>query len=166
MAGKALVSTERMVALLRAAKAARTDPDTFIIARTDARDVEGLDAALRRGERYLAAGADGLFIESPRNVEELARIGRAFDAPLMANMLEGGKTPILKPKELGAMGYRIVIYGITLLVRMTRVMREALADLKSGELALMGTGVGFGEFQEIVDVPRWSRLEDAHAAAD
>jgi 2-methylisocitrate lyase-like PEP mutase family enzyme len=162
MAGKSIVPGERMAAQIRAAKAACSDPDTFIIARTDARDVEGLDAALRRAERYLRAGADGLFIEAPRDLDELARIGRAFDVPLMANMLEGGKTPILKPADLADLGYRIVVYGISLLVRITRVMQEALADLKSGELGLVGTGVGFAEFQRIIDVERWSRIEDAH----
>jgi 2-methylisocitrate lyase-like PEP mutase family enzyme len=73
-------------------------PDTFIIARTDAREVYGLDEALRRGEAYLEAGADGLFIEAPVSLDELERVGRTFRVPQLANMLEGGRTPMLPPR--------------------------------------------------------------------
>ena len=95
--GKRLLSTEQMEANIRAAAENRFNPETFIIARTDAREVFDLDEALRRGERYIRAGADGLFIEAPVNVDELERIGRAFDVPQLANMLEGGRTPFLTP---------------------------------------------------------------------
>ena len=99
IAGKALVSTEEMSAKIKAAARERIHPDTFIIARTDAREVHGMDEALRRGEAYLKAGADGLFIEAPTSIEEMALIGRTFDVPQLANMLEGGRTPILKPAD-------------------------------------------------------------------
>src|SRR5262249_17411961 len=113
--GKRLLSTEQMEANIRAAAENRINPETFIIARTDAREVYDLDEALRRGERYIRAGADGLFIEAPVNVGELERIGRAFDKPQLANMLEGGRTPVLTPAELEQIGFRIAIYGISLL---------------------------------------------------
>ncbi|MGA2991017.1 MAG: isocitrate lyase/PEP mutase family protein [Candidatus Korobacteraceae bacterium] len=159
MAGKSVIPAAEMEAKLRAAAGERLNPDTFIIARTDARAIHGMDEALRRGERYLKAGADGLFIESPETIEELGVIARAFDAPQLANMLEGGRTPILKPVELQQLGFKMVIYGITLLMRITRVMQQALADLKSGELALFGTGVGWEEYKRIVGFDRWSAIE-------
>lgn len=162
IAGKALVSTAEMCAKIRAAAGERMNPDTFIIARTDAREVIGLDEALRRGEAYLKAGADGLFIEAPVDVEEMRTIGRAFDAPLLANMLEGGRTPILRPAELEELGFRMVIYGISLLMRITRVMREALADIVSGELKQVGSGVSFEEYKAIVGMPAWSAIEDRY----
>ena len=121
-----------------------------------------MDEALRRGERYLRAGADGLFIEAPVSVEEMEQIGRAFDVPLLANMLEGGRTPILKPRELEALGFRIVIYGISLLMRATRTMQETLADIREGEMKLSGTGVSFEEYKNIVGMREWSRLEDRY----
>ncbi|MDE2605928.1 MAG: isocitrate lyase/PEP mutase family protein [Burkholderiales bacterium] len=162
IAGKALVSTEEMCGKIRAAAGERMNPETFLIARTDAREVHDLDEALRRGEQYLRAGADGLFIEAPVSVEEMERIGRAFDVPLLANMLEGGRTPILRPAQLEELGFRIVIYGISLLMRITRTMRETLADIASGELRLSGSGVGFEDYKKIVGMPAWSRIEDEY----
>lgn len=166
IAGKDLLSCEDMEARIRAAAENRLNRDTFIIARTDAREVYSMDEALRRSERYARAGADGIFIEAPESVEELARVGEALKGiPLMANMLEGGRTPILRPAELEALGFRIVIYGISLLMRITRTMQLALDDIKSGELKLVGTGVGFEEYKRIVDFPRWAALEDRYAPA-
>src|SRR5690606_33197091 len=104
-----------MEAKLRAAVSERMNPDTFILARTDARTVNGLDDALRRAECYLAAGADGIFIEALETMEELALVGRSFDVPIMANPLEGGKSPSLRPAEYGELGFSIIGYGITLL---------------------------------------------------
>ncbi len=162
IAGKALVDTAEMEGKIRAAAGERMRPDTFIIARTDAREVVGMDEALRRGERYLRAGADGLFIEAPVSVEEMRQIGRAFDVPLLANMLEGGRTPILKPVELEELGFRIVIYGISLMMRATRNMQETLKDIASGQMALTGTGVSFEEYKSIVGMDDWSRIEDKY----
>jgi 2,3-dimethylmalate lyase len=162
IAGKALVETSEMESKIRAAAGERVNPGTFLIARTDAREVVGMDEALRRGERYLRAGADGLFIEAPVSVEEMERIGKAFDVPLLANMLEGGRTPILKPAELEALGFRIVIYGISLLMRATRNMQETLCDILAGEMKLTGTGVSFEEYKDIVGMREWSRIEDRY----
>ncbi|MBX3608721.1 MAG: isocitrate lyase/PEP mutase family protein [Hydrogenophaga sp.] len=164
IAGKELLPCEEMERRIRAAAEQRRDPRTFIIARTDAREVIGMDEALRRGERYARAGADGIFIEAPESVAELEHVGRALaGVPLMANMLEGGRTPILKPAELEAMGFRIAIYGISLLMRIVRTMQASLADLHSGELKLVGTGVGFEEYKRIVGFPRWAGIETQYS---
>lgn len=164
ISGKALVSSQDMESRIRAACAERMNADTFIIARTDAREVHGMDEALRRGERYLRAGADGLFIEAPQSVEELRLVGETFDAPLLANMLEGGRTPILKPAQLEELGFRIVIYGISLMMRAVRNMQETLADIREGSMRLSGTGVGFEEYKQIVGFPDWARVEDRYRA--
>ena len=157
LAGKRIVSAEHMAAKIRAAVAARDS--LFIVARTDARSIHGMDEALRRGERYLEAGADAIYIESPETEQELEHIGRAFESLNMASMLEGGKTPIMKPADLHAMGYNIVIYGITLLMRITRTMQTALEDLWSERLELVGSGVSFQEYMRIVGLDRWSAIE-------
>jgi len=163
IAGKTLLSTEDMETRIRAAAENRLNPDTFIIARTDAREVYDLDEALRRGERYAKAGADGIFIEAPESIEELETIGKSLDATLMANMLEGGRTPILRPAELEQLGFRIVIYGINLLMHATRTMSECLEDIRSGELRLTGRGVSFEEYKRIVGFYDWAALEDRYA---
>ena len=160
MAGKAVVPVEVMEAKIRAAAAARQNKDFFLLARTDARAVEGLDAALRRGERYLRAGADGLFVESPETVAELESIGRAFDVPQLCNMLEGGRTPILSCQELHQMGFSMILHGITLLMRAARTMAETLADLKQDRLDPTKAGVTFEEYKSIVRYSTWAEIED------
>ncbi|MCO5091265.1 isocitrate lyase/PEP mutase family protein [Bosea sp. (in: a-proteobacteria)] len=160
MAGKVLVPTETMEAKLRAAAAAREDKEFFIIARTDARDVEGLDAAFRRAERYLKAGADGLFIESPRSVEELGKIGGSFGVPHLANMLEGGVTPILSNAELGEMGFSMIIHGINLLMRSARVMKETLAALREDKLKPDVNAVSFEEYKRLVGFGDWADIDN------
>jgi 2-methylisocitrate lyase-like PEP mutase family enzyme len=162
IAGKSLVSSAEMESKIRAAAGERSNPDTFIFARTDAREVYGIDEALRRGEKYLRAGADGLFIEAPVSVEEMALIGRSFDAPLLANMLEGGRTPILKPAELEAMGFRVVIYGISILMRYVKTIQETLLDIRSGELKLSGSGVSFDDYKRILGMDQWTSIEDRY----
>ena len=159
MAGKQVIPTEEMEAKIRAMAANRLNPDTFIVARTDARAIYGIDEALRRAERYARAGADGVFIESMLNEEEMARAVREVDIAHVANMLEGGITPILKPSVLAQIGYKIALYGITLLLRITRTMQVALADLKSGELKLVGSGTPFEEYTKIVGIERWRDIE-------
>jgi 2-methylisocitrate lyase-like PEP mutase family enzyme len=162
MAGKELLPVERMVANLRAAAGERLDARTFLIARTDAREVEGLDAALARGERYLRAGADGLFIEAPVDRAEMARITRELPAVHLANMLEGGRTPLLAPAELAALGFRIVLYGISLLMHAVRTMQAVLADIAGGDFALRGQGIGFEEYKRLVGMPAWSAIEERY----
>jgi 2-methylisocitrate lyase-like PEP mutase family enzyme len=162
IAGKQLLSTTRMEANIRAAAENRINADTFIIARTDAREVYGLDEALRRGERYARAGADALFIEAPINIDEMARIGRAFDVPQLANMLEGGRTPLLRPAEFEELGFRIAIYGISPLMHAVRAMRGVLGSLASGDIGFVGKGVGFEEYKTIVGFERWADIENRY----
>jgi len=148
-----------MEANIRAAAENRFNPETFIIARTDAREVFDLDEALRRGERYIRAGADGLFIEAPVNVDELERIGRAFDVPQLANMLEGGRTPFLTPADLEQPGFRLAIYGISLLTHAAQAMQRVLTGLAHGKIDFAGKGVGFEEYKSIVGFEHWAALE-------
>ena len=110
--GKKLISSGEMVGKVKAALDARVDQSTLIIARTDARAVEGLDAALDRAEAYREAGADVLFIEAPQSLDEMTRLCRQFQgrAPLLANMVEGGKTPIKSAAGLAELGYSIAIF--------------------------------------------------------
>jgi 2,3-dimethylmalate lyase len=146
---------------LRAAASARDSRETFLIARTDARAIHGLAEALRRGERYLKAGADGIFIEAPESPEELRKVGETFrHVPQIANMLEGGRTPLLAPTELHAMGFGMVAYPTSLIFRVAHTVGKALADMKAGTLSLEGEGVGFEDFKTIVGYQDWAKVED------
>ncbi|MGH7900047.1 MAG: isocitrate lyase/PEP mutase family protein, partial [Candidatus Binatia bacterium] len=130
MAGKSVIDAAEAAEKLAAAVAARSSEDFFLVARTDARAAHGLDATLRRGRLYLEAGVDALFIEAPESVEELAIIGKSFTAPLVVNMAEGGRTPILPPVELGRLGFAIVLYPATILLRQIHATEGALAALR------------------------------------
>jgi 2-methylisocitrate lyase-like PEP mutase family enzyme len=162
IAGKQLLSTMQMEANIRAAAENRINADTFIIARTDAREVYGLEESLRRGERYARAGADALFIEAPINIDEMARIGSAFDVPQLANMLEGGRTPLLRPAELEELGFRIAIYGISPLMHAVRATQGVLGSLAKGDIGFAGKGVGFEEYKTIVGFKRWADIENRY----
>lgn len=163
MAGKVVVPAEEMEAKVRAATSERMHPETFIWARTDARGPHGLDEAMRRAERYLRAGADSIFIEALRSVEEMETVSRAFDVPLQANPLEGGISPILKPEEYFRLGYKVIVYGINLLVQATKRMKLVLEDIRSGRFELTGTGASFQEFLSVVGFDDWAEVENRHA---
>jgi 2,3-dimethylmalate lyase len=162
IAGKRLLDPGQMEANIRAAAENRINSDTFIIARTDAREVYGLDEALRRGERYARAGADALFIEAPVSVEEMRIIGGTYDVPQLANMLEGGRTPLLRPSELEELGFRIAIYGISPLMHAVRAMQHVLSSLSEGDVSFAGGGVGFEEYKSIVGFDRWADIENRY----
>jgi len=168
MAGKDVIPAAEMVAKIKAAAGARRNKDFFLIARTDARAVHGLDEALRRGEQYLKAGADGIFIEAPQNVKELERVGAAFKGvPQIANMLEGGgQTPVLPPQELKAMGFAMAAYPTTLIFRVARTIERALKDIKDGKAIAGNDGVNFSEFKDITHYNEWARIEDEYRRAD
>jgi 2,3-dimethylmalate lyase len=119
-----------MVRKIEGAAASRNSPDFLIVARTDARTQHGLDEALRRGEAYAKAGADILFIESPESDEEMARIGRHFDVPVLANMADGGRTPILPRQRLEALGYRIAIFPATGFLATAKALSHVYGVLK------------------------------------
>ena len=164
MAGKEVIDADAMAAKLRAAVAARRGADLFIIARTDARAVHGLDEALRRAEIYLKAGADGLFIEAPQTIDELTQVGRTFQGvPQLANMVEGGgRTPVLPPQELYRLGFTMVAYPTSLIFRVARAIENALADLKAGRPAGKD-GVDFETFKDITSLAHWAEVEQRAA---
>jgi len=130
---KALVSAQEMVGKIKAATDARASPDTLIIARTDAVAVEGFERAIARAALYREAGADLLFIEAPRQREELARIGASMGrgTPLMANMVEGGKTPMLPSSELEALGFALVIFPGAIVRALAKAAEEFYGSLKA-----------------------------------
>jgi 2,3-dimethylmalate lyase len=167
MEGKQVIPAAEMVQKVRAAVAARTDPDFVIIARSDARAVEGLAAALERGRMYRDAGADVLFIEALVSEQEAEAAATAFaGVPLLFNWAEGGKTPPLPLPRLKELGYRIVIFPISTLLAATAAMRRILQ-----EIAIAGTPAGaldalpgFGEFLAFIGLPEVQQTEQRYAA--
>jgi len=129
LAGKAVVSTGEMARKIRAAVRARTDPDFLIVARTDARAVEGFAAAVERARAYLDAGADAIFPEALETAREFREFARQVRAPLMANMTEFGKSPLLSVRQLAAAGYRMVLFPLTAFRVSMRAAEECLRDL-------------------------------------
>lgn len=125
-----VVSLGEMVGKVHAAVAARTDPDLVIIARTDARAAQGLEDALSRARAYADAGADMIFVEAPRTVDEIARIASEIRTPLLINMFQGGKTPIVPPDKLEGLGYRLMIVPSDLQRAAIRAMQRAAQVLK------------------------------------
>lgn len=146
--GRRVIPTEDMVKKIRVAAESRHSADFLIIARTDARTALGLDEALRRAEAYAKAGADVLFVESPESVEEMRTIGRAFDLPLVANMVEKGRTPVLSRDDLQSLGYRLAIFPVTALLAALHAMTGVYAHLKdTGSSA--GTPVALHDFGDL-----------------
>ena len=129
-----------MVRKIQVASDARSSKDFLIIARTDARSALGLDEALRRAEAYALAGADVLFVESPETEDEMRKIGSSFDLPLLANMVEGGRTPVLSQAELEAIGYKLAIFPVTALLAATQAMKSVYETFKkTGSSASLAT---------------------------
>jgi methylisocitrate lyase len=131
LSGKALVDVPTMAAKLRAAVAARRDPDFVIVARTDARSVEGFEAAVARAQAYQAAGADGIFPEALESEAEFARFAEEVQVPLLANMTEFGRSPLLDFATLAGMGYRGVLYPLTAFRAAMKAATETLAELRT-----------------------------------
>ncbi|MFZ0973703.1 MAG: isocitrate lyase/PEP mutase family protein [Solirubrobacteraceae bacterium] len=166
MEGKVVVPAGEMVAKVAAAVAARRSPDFLIIARTDARAVEGLDAALSRARAYREAGADALFVEAPQSEAEIEAVARAFsDVPLLFNYAEGGKTPPVSHAFLRDLGFKLVIFPLTVLLAATGAIRSALARVKADgtPLELLPSLPGFGEFLEFIGLPEIRELESRFA---
>ncbi|NCF28604.1 MAG: 2,3-dimethylmalate lyase [Gammaproteobacteria bacterium] len=165
--GKQVVEPRIMEEKLRAAADSRQNKDFFLIARTDSRAVHGLDDALRRAERYLKAGADGIFIEAPQNLEELERVANAFDVPQMCNMLIGGKTPILSNRELHQMGFKMIVHGTTLIKRVARSLELLLADMHSDRMECdTDQFATLEQFMDLVGLKNWQQIEESAAAHD
>jgi 2-methylisocitrate lyase-like PEP mutase family enzyme len=128
--GRRVIPVADMVRKIQVASDARTSGAFQIIARTDARSALGLDEALRRAEAYARAGADILFVESPETEGEMRQIGRSFELPLLANMVEGGRTPVLSQQELEAIGYKLAIFPVTALLAATQAMKTVYESFK------------------------------------
>lgn len=169
LAGKRVVPTPEMVAKIKAACDARTDADFTIIARCDAIAVEGLEAALERGERYREAGADMLFIEAPVGRGEVERVARHFKGvPLLYNMAASGKTPDLPADELGQLGFKLAIYPNWIILAAIPAMRAMLRELKAkGSIAdIRGRAATFREFTEIAGLPDIQKLEERYGVPE
>jgi len=167
--GRRVIPAEEMALKVRVAAEARRSPDFLIVARTDARTALGLDEAIRRGRMYGAAGADIVFIESPESEAEMAEIGRAIDRPLLANMVEGGRTPILPAERLKALGYAIAIYPALGFLAAAAALERAYAHLKANGASLglpPQESYGFGRICELMGFPEVWEFEKRWAAKE
>jgi carboxyvinyl-carboxyphosphonate phosphorylmutase len=161
MVGKDVISKDEYIAKLKAAIEARRSKDFIIVARTDARAPIGLDEAIARGKAYRKAGADVIFVEAPRSVEELKRVANEIDAPLVANMIEGGATPNLSANELLRIGYRIAVFPLSAIYSATFAMRQVLTELKNTGTTKEGRNimVTFKDFNQFMDLDHFRDLE-------
>ncbi|GAA0936073.1 carboxyvinyl-carboxyphosphonate phosphorylmutase [Nonomuraea longicatena] len=169
--GKRLISAREMIGKIEAAVEARTDPDWVLIARTDAREKLGLDEAIRRANEYVAAGADCIFLEAMLTVDEMKRVRDEVDAPLLANMVEGGKTPWLTTHELEKLGYNLAIYPLSGWYAATSILRKVFAALRDEGTTQdfwdrNDMRMTFDELFEVFDYSRISELESRFVVRD
>jgi 2,3-dimethylmalate lyase len=163
MENKQVIPSAEMEEKIRAATEARVSPDFLIIARTDARAVEGLDSALRRARAYREAGADILFVEAPQSEEEVAQVAQAFpQVPLLFNWAEGGKTPPMPLARLKELGYRIVIFPIGALLAAANAVRTLAAELRANG-APSRLPMSFKEFNDMIGLSEIERLAQRFA---
>lgn len=161
MTGRQVVSVEEMTGKIKAAVAARQDPDLVIIARTDARTALGIEEAVSRGKAYEAAGADVLFIESPENAAEMRQITASFRIPVLANMVEGGRTPLMNVQELQEIGYQLVIFPTASTYITAQAIFSAMTELKTAGTTehLLDRMIPFAQFNDFVGLPAVRKLE-------
>ncbi len=164
MAGKEVIGKEEYAEKLQAAIDAKKNRDFIIVARTDARATKGIDDAIERAKYYRKIGADVVFVEAPKSIDEMRRIGKEIKAPLVANMIEGGATPILSAKELHRMGFKIILYPLSVLYANTYASLAILKELKkSGTTTkLQKNVVSFDEFNDIVELTKFRNLENRY----
>ena len=163
MEGKQVISGSEMVEKVHAAVEARRSEDFVVIARTDARAVEGMDGALQRARRYLEAGADVLFVEAPQSEEEVAAVAEAFpDVPLLFNWVEGGKTPPVTFERLKELGFRLIIFPISTLLAATRSIQEVLARIRAdgSPIPVMDRLLSLEEFIDFIGMSEIRELEE------
>ena len=165
MSGKEVIPKEEYAEKLRAAVDARKSKDFIIVARTDARATEGLDAAIERGLLYKEIGADAIFVEAPKSIDEMKKIGKSIKAPLVANMIEGGATPVLPSNELHRMGFNLILYPLSVLYANTFATLKILKELKKSgtTLKLKKSLVNFDEFNNIVDLSKFKKMENKYS---
>ncbi len=161
MQGKEVVSQEEYAEKLGAALDARTSKNFIIVARTDARASEGLDAAIERGLYNKKIGADAIFVEAPKSIAEMKKIGKSINAPLVANMIEGGATPISSAQDLYKMGFKIILYPLSVLFANTFATMNILKELKkSGTTTKFRKNVvSFDQFNDLVELKKFRKLE-------
>lgn len=161
MKGKEVITQEEYTEKLGAAVDARQSKNFIIVARTDARATEGLDAAIERGIQNKKTGADAVFIEAPRSLEEMKIIGKSINAPLVANMIEGGATPISSAETLHRLGFKIILYPLSVLFANTFATMNILKELKkTGTTAKFKQKVvNFDQFNDLVELPKFQKLE-------
>jgi 2-methylisocitrate lyase-like PEP mutase family enzyme len=166
--GKQVISRDEARMKIRAAVDARreTDADILILARTDARAVHGFDEALNRCRDFEAEGADIIFFEAPETETEMRRFCEAVQKPCMANMVPGGKTPILPPHELQSIGYKLALYPVVLMSSAITAMQAALAALKPEGKAPLPPSISFAELQQLVGFPDYWQRETRYKAND
>ena len=161
MQGKEIVPQEEYTEKLSAAIDARENKDFIIVARTDARATEGLDAAIERGKQNKKTGADAVFVEAPESLDEMKRIGKEINAPLVANMIEGGATPLSSAETLNKMGFKIILYPLSVLYANTFATMNILKELKkSGETTKYKQKVvNFDQFNDLVELSKFRKME-------
>ena len=161
MQGKEVIQTDEYTEKLQAALDARSNKDFIVVARTDARAIEGLDKAIERGLYYKKIGADAIFIEAPKTLQEMKIIGKSINAPLVANMIEGGATPIVSKSKLHQMGFKIVLYPLSVLFSNTYSTLKLLQELKkSGTTRKLSKQlVNFNQFNDVVELSKYRKLE-------
>jgi 2-methylisocitrate lyase-like PEP mutase family enzyme len=158
LAGKEVVEADAFARTLQAALEARQDPDTVIVARTDARAPLGLEQAIARARRYASAGADVIFVEAPRSEQEIERIAAEVSAPLLLNVVPGGVTPELTHARIQELGYRIVIHPIAVATAVVPAAVEALTALRDGGVRDRDAAPGPEEFFELFGLAAWQQL--------
>ncbi len=161
MQGKEVTSQEEYTEKLGSALDARESKEFIVVARTDARATEGLDAAIERGLENKKLGADAIFIEAPQTLDEMKKIGRSIDASLVANMIEGGATPIIPAEELYKIGFNMVLYPLSILYANTYATIEILTELKNTGTTTKAASrtVSFDQFNDIVELGKFRKLE-------
>jgi 2-methylisocitrate lyase-like PEP mutase family enzyme len=166
LSGKTVVSAEEFAGKIRAAVDARTDPDLVIIARTDAIAVNGFDDALRRAELAVKAGADMLFVEAPTTEEQIERVARAFDAPLLFNYAPGGRSPLLPFSRLRELGYAVILLPVDTLFVAVRAMESFLGALRGGDATapLADRYISFQAFNDLIGVGEQFALGERYSA--
>ena len=164
MQGKEVIQKDEYAEKLQAALDARSNKDFIIVARTDARAIEGLDKAIERGLYYKKIGADAIFIEAPKTIQEMKVIGKSINAPLVANMIEGGATPIISKSKLHKMGFKIVLYPLSVLFSSTYSTLKLLQELKkSGTTRKLSKQiVNFDQFNDVVELSKYRKLEQKY----
>ena len=165
MKGKDVISKEEYAEKLQSAIDAKSNKDFIIVARTDARATEGLDKAIERGNYYRKLGADVIFVEAPKSLDEMKKIGKSINAPLVANMIEGGATPINSAAKLNKMGYKIILYPLSILYANTFATLKILHELKNKgtTMKLKNSLVRFNQFNDIVELSKYSKIEKKYS---